>query len=391
MNVPHPLSRTVVVTVAAALLVASAAPAHADDAAPETTWSLTPATAEGPDSRVSLRHVIDAGQSVDDFVTLTNFSAHPATFDVYASDGIVGASGDFDLLPPGETPVDGGAWITVGAVESGSADGGVLTVEVQPESSLTIPLTIAVPADATPGDHPAGVVAQFVPEGDGPVQMANRVGVRAHLRVGGDVVAAIAPTLVSATYEPSWNPFAPGILRIEHRLENSGNVRLGADTRTTVTGPFGLAPADATAQIREVLPGQTTPSAERLEVWPLFVALGGITVDPLVVGEDDVVAPESSTSSFTVVTVPWAQLALLLLLAAAVALAIRLRRRSRADVQRRIDEAVARAREESAAGASTTSAGVDAEASTAGADAGVRAPQSPERGAAVDERTASVG
>ncbi|MFE5407454.1 hypothetical protein [Microbacterium sp. NPDC056569] len=378
MNVPHPLSRAVVATVAAALLAASAAPAHADETAPETTWSLTPATAEGPDSRVSLRHVIGAGQSVDDFVTLTNFSPHPARFDVYASDGLVSASGDFDLLPPGETPVDSGSWITVGAVENGSTDGGVLTVEVQPDSSLTIPLTIAVPTDATPGDHPAGVVAQFVPEADGPVQMANRVGVRAHLRVDGEVVAAIGPTSVSTMYEPSWNPFAPGILRIEHRLANSGNVRLGAETRTTVTGPLGLAPADASSQTREVLPGQTTASAVRLEVWPLFVALGEITVDPLVVGEDDVVAPESSTSSFTVWMVPWSQLALLMLVAAAVVLAIRLRRRSRADVQRRIDEAVAQARESAAV----------AQARGEGA---AEPPSAQPRGAAVEDRTASVG
>ncbi|MFC8682841.1 hypothetical protein ACFT30_15085 [Microbacterium ureisolvens] len=386
MNVHHPLPRAVVATAVAALLAVSAPAARADEAAPETTWSLAPATADGPDSRISLRHVVEAGQSIDDFVTLTNFSSHPATFDVYASDGLVTASGDFDLLPPGEAPVDGGAWISVGAVAGGTTEAGALTVEVQPETSITIPLTITVPAGATPGDHPAGIVAQFVPEGDGPVQTANRVGVRAHLRVDGDVVAAIAPVAVSASYEPSWNPFTPGVLRIEHRLENSGNVRLGAHTRTSVTGPFGLSPADSSEQTREVLPGQSSPSSVRLEVWPLFLTFGAVTVDPLVVGEDEVDAPGVSASSFTVWTVPWSQLVLLLIVTGAVVLVITLRRRSRAAVQARIDEAVEKAREEGAAAAATPTIARDAEVD---ADAG--APGSQPRGAAVDDRTASVG
>ncbi|TGJ94378.1 hypothetical protein DLJ96_19990, partial [Actinotalea fermentans ATCC 43279 = JCM 9966 = DSM 3133] len=83
--------------------------------------------------------------------------------DVYASDGVVTADGQFDLLPAGATPVDGGAWITLG---EGDTAGPTQRVEVAAESSVTVPFTVAVPADATPGDHPAGVVAALArPEG----------------------------------------------------------------------------------------------------------------------------------------------------------------------------------------------------------------------------------
>ncbi|MEK8227936.1 hypothetical protein NKG05_20355 [Oerskovia sp. M15] len=51
-------------------------------------------------------------------MTVTNFSDHPATFDVYASDGVVTADGQFDLLAAGTTPTDGGSWITLGEGEA---------------------------------------------------------------------------------------------------------------------------------------------------------------------------------------------------------------------------------------------------------------------------------
>ncbi len=115
-----------------------------------------------------------------------------------------------------------------------------------------------MPADATPGDHPAGVVAAPArAEGDGSaVAFDTRVGARLHLRVAGDLAPALALTDLRATYEPSWNPFAPGALRVEYSLANEGNVRLGADTQAGVAGLFGWNASEVVAPAqREVLPG----------------------------------------------------------------------------------------------------------------------------------------
>jgi len=374
MKVRHLLPLTAG-AVLALLLTGPAAFAADDDGGAEddaaTTWSLAPGTADGPDTRISLRHVIDPGQSVSDFVVLTNFSPHAATFDVYASDGLVTPAGDFDLLPPGSTPVDGGSWIDVGAVDGATAQSGTLTMRLESAASVVIPIRISVPADATPGDHPAGVVAQFVPEGDGPVQLANRVGVRTHLRVSGDVTAALDTGGVSVTYEMSWNPFAPGTLRVEHRIDNTGNVRLGAEAHVRASGPFGLAPAQSSTQVREVLPGSTTPAVVELDVWPLFVSTGEIAVEPLAVGDDGGVDPvDAATAGFTAVTMPWSQLLSAALVASVVVLGVWARRRGRSRVQQRIDAAVARARAE---------------------DATTTQPAVGDAGGAVDARTASRG
>ena len=360
------LSVIVVVLGAALALPVAAAPtataAVSPDPATSTTWALQPATADGPDGRISLRHVVDGGGRAEDLIALTNFSGRTATFAVYASDGVVTPDGSFDVLASAEQPVDGGAWITVGPVDGAQPrDGGGLILEVAAGATAMVPVGIAVPAEATPGDHPAGVVAELVQGAGSAVQLSSRVGVRVHLRVSGDVVAALAPDTVATSYTPSWNPFAPGTLTVTTTVSNVGNVRLGARTTTSLAGPAGLAAASAADEQREVLPGTTTTSTVQIAVAPLVMAWGEVTVTPDVVGEDDLAGatPATATASFTVWTVPWSQLILLLALVAGVLWARRARRRSAARVQARIDAAVAAA---TAATGSATGTTDDADA-----------------------------
>lgn len=334
-----------VVAAAAVVLSAPAAFASAADDSAEITWSVEPSDDEGPDERVSLRHELAAGGSVSDHVAVTNYSAEPATFAVYASDGIVSATGDFDLLPGDVEPTDGGSWVEIGDVEGGTArEGGGVVVEVAAGESTVIPVEIEVPENVTPGDHPAGIVAELVLDDGSSVQMSSRVGVRAHLRVEGDIVAQLTPQDVVATYTPSWNPFAPGTVDLEYTVVNTGNVRLGAVTDASVAGPFGIAAASASAESREILPGQQSVYQAQLAVWPLFLGRGEITAEPLVVGDDEVpVEPTATVAAFSVWTIPWVQLATIAALVIAVVLLIRSRRRSAAKVQAKIDAAVAAA------------------------------------------------
>ncbi|MFJ4107331.1 hypothetical protein [Oerskovia enterophila] len=327
----------------AATADSAAAPASDEPPAARTTWAVEPATAEGPDGRVSYRVTVDPGGQAVEHVTVTNFSDHPATFDVYASDGVVTADGQFDLLSAGTAPSDGGSWITLG---EGETAGPSQRVEIAAESSATIPFTVAVPADATPGDHPAGVVAALArAEGDGSsVTFDTRVGARLHLRVAGDLAPALALTDVRATYEPSWNPFAPGSVRVEYSVANEGNVRLGADTQAAVAGLFGWNAREVVAPAqREVLPGQDAGGAVVIDgVWPLGKVSGDLTTTPLVVGDDVVeVTLTPTAATYGAWALPWVQLGSLLVLVGVVLAAVRARRRREARTQARIDAAVA--------------------------------------------------
>ena len=331
----------VVLAVVGLLLVGGGTGAVAAESGAATTWALEPSTAEGPDDRVSLRHAIDPGAQTTDHVTLTNFSPHAAVFDVYPGDGILTADGQFDLPPADSTPADAGSWITVGDAAPGAA----LQVEVGPESSVTLPVTVQVPVQATPGDHPAGIVAALSGSAAG-VSMESRVGVRLHLRVTGDLAPALTVQDVRTSYTPSWNPFSPGTLRVEYEVVNSGNVRLGATSDVEAAGVFGIGTSTADGPaLREVLPGASAGGTAEVPAWPLLRATGTVTVDPTVVGEDQVDSTLSSGSAaVTAWMIPWPQLVLLFALVALVLAVRQLRQRREAAVRRRIAAAVAAAR-----------------------------------------------
>lgn len=309
------------------------------------TWALEPANADGPDGRISLRHEVAAGGTLIDAVALTNYSSAPASFDLYAGSGTVTSGGDFDIVRAAPGRGGDAAWVTVGPLDGGTPIDGGVRVEVPPSSAVVVPLTVRVPGNATPGDHPVGVVAELVGGADDVLRLAARVGVRLHLRVTGDVVPRLAPADVSASWEPSWNPFAPGTLRVEYAVTNDGNVRLGAQATATAEGPFGAGATSVTgAGVREVLPGQSVPAVVEVSVWPLVRTVTEVTVTPAVVGEDDVDAVlQPATVTVTTWTVPWAQLVLLVVLVGTVLLVRRLRRRAAARTQARIDAAVAAA------------------------------------------------
>ena len=323
---------------------ASASTGEQDDG-PRTTWTVEPAHGDGADDRVSLRHDVDPGGSVTDAIEVRNFGPGAATFRVYASDGVVGESGAFDILPLGQESTDAGTWVTFDDVPAASLDSaGAMTLQLEPDSSTVIPVSIAVPEDTVPGDHPAGIVAELVPADEHRVQLTSRVGIRLHLRVGGDLAARVEATGVDVDWSPGWNPFASGDLRVSYLLQNTGNVRLGTSAGLAVAGPFGLLPASAQDTRREILPGEGVQVVADVPLWALFWTQGEITVTPAVVGAD---APEAevtpSSTEVESVTIPWPQLAVVLLIAAAGYL--RRRRRKHADraVQARIDAAVAEA------------------------------------------------
>lgn len=334
--------------VASAASTATEPAPAAEAAAARTTWALEPATAEGPDGRVSFRHAVDPGAEVAEHVTLTNFSEHPATFEVYAGDGLITADGQFDLPPTGTAAEAAGSWIALGDAAGTLAEpGATQRVEVPAGSAVTLPLVVRVPADATPGDHPAGVVAALATDAGAGVAMDSRVGARLHLRVTGDLAPALAVQDVRTDYTPSWNPFAPGTLRVSYTVANAGNVRLGATSSASAAGPFGVAgtTAEGTA-LREVLPGGAASGSVEVEAWPLVRLGGAVAVTPAVVGDDEVTAAlAAAESSWSAWAVPWVQVALVLLLVGGV-LAVRgARSRREAATERRIAAAVARAQE----------------------------------------------
>lgn len=308
-----------VVALAAPLLLASAStPAAAASSAVE--WSIAPADSVGPDDRVSLRHDLDPGSSATDAVAVTNLGTAAGEFVVSAGDGLVGPAGAFDVAT--DDPEDAGSWVTLGGLSDGR-------VALGPGETRVLPVTITVPADAVPGDHPAGIVASSVPAADdgSGVSVTSRLGVRLHLRVAGEAAAAVELDDVSVDYAPSWLPFAPGPARVTYRVTNTGDLRLGAVPDLTVSGPFGLGATTASGEPRELLPGESTVRTVDVEALPTVFLTGHLDVVPVAMGDDALPPVERVSADLTGLALSWTGLALVVLVAGGVATTLVVRRR----------------------------------------------------------------
>ncbi|QJW38513.1 DUF916 domain-containing protein [Cellulosimicrobium protaetiae] len=335
---------------AGAALVATLAPALPAGAATSgplpldtedvITWGVKPADADGPDGRSRVELVLDPGASASEHLAVSNFSDVPVTFSIQAADGYINPKGRFNMLPSDRESTGAGTWIEVQD-----------SVEVAPDATVVVPFTVAVPDNATPGDHVAGIAATVKSTGEGggeggtSVGVESRVGFRVSTRVTGEVQPLLSVENVKASYAPSWNPFAAGDLTVSYDVANDGNVRLGAEGDVATSGFFGLLSTDrSAASIPEVLPdGSQRSRVETSNVWPLGPVRSTITVTPTTVDDDQVDASlEPVTVTVTTWAVPWPQL-LLVAIGVVLVLGVRDDRRRR---RQRLEAMLAKARDE---------------------------------------------
>lgn len=318
--------------------MAVAAPAFAADP-PPVSWSVVPADASGPDGRVSVEHGLDAGASVEDHFAVRNLGKDEVTFRLSAADGFYNKKGRFDMLPSDQASVAAGTWITVPA-----------SVTVPPGGTAVVPYTIAVPKDAEPGDHAAGIAASVmsVKQGDGTgVGVESRVGFRVIVRVAGQLAPTLAVHNVHADYATSWNPFTPGSVSVSFDVANTGNVRLGIAGAVGLVGRSVVFPADG-ARAQEILPGEKhTFTVAVDEAWPLFMLPGDITVTPTArtVGGDTLTVP-TSTTALSVWAMPWPQLLVLIGIALIVMALVWRRGHSKRHLEELLENARAETRTE---------------------------------------------
>lgn len=313
------------VALAAALLAGlSAVPAAAADEPKKQqplTWSVQPATAKGLDTRPNITRTVSRGQRVVDFVAVSNYSTKPLTLNLYATDAFNTDKGEFSLLPSATKPTDVGTWIKLKKKK--------LTVPAR--SKTNVPFSIAVPADAMPGDHTGGIVASLVTTArttdTTKVALEQRAGTRVYLRVTGETDPALVVTDVTTTYEASAGPASGGVAVVTYTARNTGNTRLTGRRTVEVAGPLGLARATAPASVLpDLLPGEQATFTERIDgVRPLVRLTADVTIEPVLAGSASEIA--EATGSAGTWAVSWILLAVVVL--AALLTWFALRRRSR--------------------------------------------------------------
>jgi hypothetical protein len=286
------------------------APAQAAPGDGSLTWSMSPSGPKGPNGRPALDYKLDPGATVTDHVAVTNHSKQPLTLNLYAHDAFTTPGGGFDLRVGNAPPADAGLWITLDRRQ----------ITLPASSRAVVPFTLTVPADATPGDHAAGVVASLVADTtDGAgnrVAVDHRVGSRVYLRVTGALQPSLAVTDMKINAATSWNPLNLPRVTATFTVANTGNVRLGGAPSARIEGPFGLGTRTATAAaIPEILPGGSLTTTvvlnsvpplfrERLTLDILPVPADGRAIDP---------PPVRAVARYALWLMPWPQLALIAL------------------------------------------------------------------------------
>ncbi|MCE9621114.1 MAG: DUF916 domain-containing protein [Actinomycetia bacterium] len=286
------------------------------------TGSLDPSQ---PGDRVNFSYDAAPGVVIHDSVTVYNVGNVALPFHVYSTDGFNQTDGTFDLLTGDELPTDVGSWVTFDAQD--------LTIPAGKQA--LIPITITVPADASPGDHVGGIVASSPIEGKNDtgqiITVDRRVGAKLYIRVTGTLHAELAVTQLNGDYSHALNPLGGGA-KVSFRIENRGDVRLGGSPVVTVSGPFGFGEQSIDLPpLVDLLPGETADlSVDFDDVGAWFIDSVSVEITAVGATENESVDPVRGESSMFA---PPITLLVVLALLVALWLWLRSRRQRRADAQ----------------------------------------------------------
>jgi hypothetical protein len=303
---------------------APAAPA----AAGRATFGVAPSSVTGPDGRSVLAYAVSPGEVLYDHVAALNYSSEPLTVQLYVSDAVESAQGQFGLALASARRAGVGSWISVPLQDS--------TITIPARSALSpgvvvVPITVSVPSSAAPGDHAGGILVSLSTTGRNrngeEITLDQRTGTRVLVTVAGAAAPRLTVTDVHASYSGTANPIGRGAVHLSYSVRNTGNVDLSVALGASVSGLLGARVQSHLPGVSFLLPGASVSETALIRgVWPQIVSRTSVTASARTIdtGKSAALAPVSATA--TVWTVPWVLLIILVVLVAAALLYVRRRK-----------------------------------------------------------------
>lgn len=210
-----------------------------------------------------------AGGTVKDAVVITNHATTPVDLAVTAVDGLTGQTSGSVYANRQDPVAKTGKWVTPSVSE----------LSLPAQSSRTVSFTVKVPADASAGDHLAGIAVENLQ----PTTSSNGFAIKQILR---SVIGVLVQVPGKATFVPQLTSL--GIKQIGQTSIGSVTVGLGntglalgkPSLEVELQGPSGYH-RDVTRELDTILPGDaiTYPFA-----WPDILAKGTYSVTARLTG-----------------------------------------------------------------------------------------------------------
>lgn len=233
---------------ALALLLGGAAAAHAVETPVVSGFSAQPVDDQGRSlDQTYFTLNVPAGGTAAGTIELTNENDRPLKIQVDPVDGLTGATSGAVYANRDDPRKETGRWLTPAAS----------SITVGPHARSELRFTVAVPADAEPGDH-VGAIAFQTPasapsEGSFSVKQIVRVAVAVQIRVSGP--AKRAAELGGMAIEPVGGTQVPSVVV---DLTNTGGL-LCRPTMTVALSQDGRRVGTTSRDLDTILPGDTIP------------------------------------------------------------------------------------------------------------------------------------
>lgn len=255
---------------------------------PVSTFGVAPANDSKIDGRPAFYYSASPGARLTDHVAFVNAGTTPVDLTIYASGAVATTTGEFALAAANRKAEGVGSWIQV------LPPSVPLTIPARTDagpSIVVVPLTLQVPADASPGDHAGGVVAQLdsmaISSSGQRLQLLQRVAARIFVRVTGPLHPELAVEHLRAAYTGTLDPTATGRTKVDFVVHNTGNVKLGGVVTVSINGHLGRTERIALPVLPLLIPGTTVTESTTIPgVYPEGRLTATVSIDAVALPGD---------------------------------------------------------------------------------------------------------